>query len=141
MDAAVKGIIMHFSLKIVALLTIASIGSALITQYFIAKFIDNVNRVPLIFLNKIMLSGIPLMYAFFDTLPFFIILEIYSGFLGSIQNTILTSYTLDVVPEGHRAEYISILNGFNGAIYFTGALTGGYLQNYEEWECVKKCIH
>ena len=67
------------------------------------------------------------MYAFFDTLPFFIILEIYSGFLGSIQNTILTSYTLDVVPEGHRAEYISILNGFNGAIYFTGALTGGYL--------------
>ena len=119
--------IMHFSLKIVALLTIASIGSALITQYFIAKFIDNVNRVPLIFLNKIMLSGIPLMYAFFDTLPFFIILEIYSGFLGSIQNTILTSYTLDVVPEGHRAEYISILNGFNGAIYFTGAPTGGYL--------------
>jgi MFS family permease len=67
------------------------------------------------------------MYAFFDTLPFFIFIEIYSGFIGSIQNTILTSYTLDVVPEGHRAEYISILNGFNGAIYFTGALTGGYL--------------
>ena len=119
--------IMGFSLKVVALLTIAAIGSALVTQYFIAKFIDNINRIPLIFLNKIMLSGIPLMYAFFDSFPLFIGIEIYSGFLGSIQNSILTSYTLDVVPEGHRAEYISILNGFNGAIYFAGALTGGYL--------------
>ena len=119
--------IMGFSLKIVALLTIASIGSALVTQYFIAKFIDNVNRIPLIFLNKIMLSGIPLMYAFFDSFPLFVGIEIYSGFIGSIQNSVLTSYTLDVVPEGHRAEYISILNGFNGAIYFMGALTGGYL--------------
>ncbi len=119
--------IMGFSLKVVALLTIAAIGSALVTQYFIAKFIDNINRIPLIFLNKIMLSGIPLMYAFFDSFPLFIGIEIYSGFLGSIQNSILTSYTLDVVPEGHHAEYISILNGFNGAIYFAGALTGGYL--------------
>jgi len=55
------------------------------------------------------------------------LLEIYSGFIGSIQNTVTTSYTLDIVPQNNKAEYISILNGFNGMVYFFGALTGGYL--------------
>ncbi len=119
--------IMHFSLDIVALLTVSSTLTMLLTQYIIGKFIDRVNRVPLIFLNRIMLSGIPLMYAFFNVLPLFIILEIYSGFIGSIQNTITTSYTLDIVPQNNKAEYISILNGFNGMVYFFGALSGGYI--------------
>ncbi len=119
--------IMHFSLDIVALLTVSSTLTMLLTQYIIGKFIDRVNRVPLIFLNRIMLSGIPLMYAFFNVLPLFIILEIYSGFIGSIQNTITTSYTLDIVPRNNKAEYISILNGFNGIVYFFGALSGGYI--------------
>ena len=119
--------IMHFSLEIVAVLTISSTLTMLLTQYIIGKFIDKVNRVPIIFLNRIMLSGIPLMYAFFNVLPLFILLEIYSGFIGSIQNTVTTSYTLDIVPQNNKAEYISILNGFNGMVYFFGALTGGYL--------------
>ncbi len=119
--------IMHFSLEIVALLTISSTLTMLLTQYIIGKFIDKVNRVPVIFLNKIMLSGIPLMYAFFNILPLFIVLEVYSGFIGSIQNTVTTSYTLDIVPQNNKAEYISILNGFNGMVYFFGALSGGYI--------------
>ena len=119
--------IMHFSFEIVALLTLSSTLTMLITQYIIGKFIDKVNRVPLIFLNRIMLSGIPLMYAFFNILPLFILMEIYSGFIGSIQNTITTSYTLDIVPQNNKAEYISILNGFNGMVYFFGALSGGYI--------------
>lgn len=119
--------IMHFSLEIVAVLTISSTLTMLLTQYIIGKFIDKVNRVPIIFLNRIMLSGIPLMYAFFNILPLFILLEIYSGFIGSIQNTVTTSYTLDIVPQNNKAEYISILNGFNGMVYFFGALTGGYV--------------
>ncbi len=119
--------IMHFSLEIVALLTISSTFTMLITQYIIGKFIDKVNRVPIIFLNRIMLSGIPLMYAFFNILPLFILLEVYSGFIGSIQNTVTTSYTLDIVPQNNKAEYISILNGFNGMVYFFGALSGGYI--------------
>ncbi len=122
--------LVQFSLREVALLSVVSAGSILVVQFFLGKFVDRINRGPLIFMNKIMLSGIPLMYAFIHTLYGFIILEIYSGILGALSNVVITSYLLDIVPDGHRAEYISILNGFNGAMYFVGALIGGYMLQY-----------
>ncbi|MEM0139588.1 MAG: MFS transporter [Ferroplasma sp.] len=122
--------VMGFSLRIVAILTVASTASVLLIQYILGKIVDSIPRGPLIFLNKIMLSGIPVMYALVHSFSGFIFIEIYSGFAGAIQNVVLTSYLLDIVPAGHRAEYISILNGFNGAMYFIGALIGGYLLSY-----------
>ena len=96
-------------------------------QYYLGRVTDRVNRPPLIFANRVLLSAIPLLYAFFSSFNEFIILEVYSGILGSIQNVVMNSYLLDVIPHERKAEYLSIINGFNGVIYLTGALIGGYL--------------
>lgn len=120
-------LVMNFSLTAVAILTVASLSVTIFVQYILGRVTDRVNRPPMIFANRLMLSAIPLFYAFFGNFWEFIILEIYSGVLGSIQNIVMNSYLLDVVPDGHRAEYISIINGFNGIIYLFGALSGGYL--------------
>jgi MFS family permease len=42
----------------------------------------------------------------------------------------MNSYLLDIIPTTRRAEYISIINGFNGLVYLMGALVGGYLLQY-----------
>ncbi|MEM0156420.1 MAG: MFS transporter [Thermoplasmataceae archaeon] len=120
-------LVMNFSLTAVAILTVSSLSVTILVQFLLGRITDRVNRPPLIFANRVMLSAIPLFYAFFGNFAEFIFLEIYSGILGSIQNIVMNSYLLDVVPEGHRAEYISIINGFNGIIYLFGALSGGYL--------------
>lgn len=123
-------LVMHFSLSVVAVLTVASLSVTVVVQYLLGRVTDRVNRPPLIFANRVMLSAIPLLYAFFTNFWEFIILELYSGVLGSIQNVVMNSYLLDIVPAGHRAEYISIINGFNGVIYLIGALSGGYLLQF-----------
>lgn len=123
-------LVMGFSLSDVALLTVASIGSTIIIQFILGKVTDRIQRPPLIFLNRLLLSGIPLFYAFSRTFPEFVILEVYSGIIGGIQNIVMNSYILDIVPQKQRAEYLSIINGFNGIMYLAGALTGGYLLSY-----------
>ena len=70
------------------------------------------------------------MYAFFVNLGQFFILEVYSGFVGAIQSVVMTSYLLDIAPSGKRAEYISVLNGANGIVYFLGAISGGFMLQY-----------
>ncbi|EQD36395.1 Major facilitator superfamily MFS-1 [mine drainage metagenome] len=119
--------VMHFTLTNIAFLTVASLGTTLVIQYFLGRITDKVNRPPLIFANRVLLSAIPLLYAFSSSFNEFIILEVYSGILGSIQNVVMNSYLLDVIPHERKAEYLSIINGFNGVIYLTGALIGGYL--------------
>ena len=32
-----------------------------------------------------------------------------------------------MIPKEKKAQYLSIINGFNGVIYLVGALVGGYL--------------
>ena len=123
-------LVMHFSLASVAILTVAALVSAIIFQYLLGRFTDRIYRPPLIFLNRILLSAIPVMYAFFGNFNEFILIEIYSGILGAIQNIVMSSYMLDVVPHDRRAEFISIINGFNGIVYLIGALSGGYLLGY-----------
>lgn len=122
--------VMGFSVQIVAYLTIASLSVTIASQYFFGRFVDRVNRVPLIFFNRVMLCAIPLMYAFFVNLGQFFILEVYSGFVGAIQSVVMTSYLLDIAPSGKRAEYISVLNGANGIVYFLGAISGGFMLQY-----------
>lgn len=122
--------VMNFDLRDVALLTIASLAITIVVQTKLGSVNDKTNRPPLIFLNRLMLSAIPLMYAFFHTFLLFVVLECYSGVLGAIQNIVMNSYILDVIPSTRRAEYLSIINGFNGLVYLMGALTGGYLLEF-----------
>jgi len=122
--------VMNFSVLTVAYLTIVSLSFTIATQYFFGRFVDRVNRVPLIFLNRIMLCMIPLMYGLFSSFPEFVLLEVYSGFTGAIQAVVMTAYLLDVAPRENRAEYISKINGMNGVVYFLGATTGGFLLQY-----------
>ncbi len=122
--------VMNFSVLTVAYLTIISLSVTIATQYIFGRFVDRVNRVPLIFLNRSMLCMIPLMYGLFTSFPEFVIVEIYSGFLGAIQAVVMTAYLLDVAPRESRAEYISKINGMNGVVYFLGAITGGFLLQY-----------
>ena len=122
--------IMNFSLKDVAVLTIASSMAALAFQFLLGRFIDHVSRPPLIFMNRMLLSLIPIQYALYGNLQEFIVLEIYSGIVSSLQNVVMNSYLLDIVPEGGRGEYISLINGFNGIMYLFGALSGGYLLDF-----------
>jgi MFS family permease len=96
----------------------------------IGRFIDHVSRPPLIFMNRMLLSLIPIQYALYGNLQEFIVLEIYSGIVSSLQNVVMNSYLLDIVPEGGRGEYISLINGFNGIMYLFGALSGGYLLDF-----------
>ncbi|PYB67488.1 MFS transporter [Thermoplasma sp. Kam2015] len=125
-------LVMKFDLSQVALLTIASLFTSVVVQYLLGRITDRVSRPPLIFGNRVMLSAIPLFYAFFSNFREFVAMEIYSGILGSIQNVVMNSYLLDIVPDGHRAEYISIMNGFNGLVYLIGALSGGYILAFME---------
>ncbi len=120
-------LVMHFSLTSVAVLTVASLVATIALQYVLGRVTDRVHRPPLIFLDRVMLSAIPLLYAFSTTFPEFLFMEVYSGAVGGIQNVVMNSYLLDVVPEKQRAEYLSIMNGFNGIVYLFGALAGGYL--------------
>lgn len=120
-------LIMHFSLASVAILTVASLVATIVIQYLLGRITDRINRAPLIFLDRLMLSAIPLLYAFSTTFPEFLFMEVYSGAVGAMQNVVMNSYLLDVVPQNRRAEYLSIMNGFNGIVYLFGALAGGYL--------------
>jgi MFS family permease len=122
--------IMNFSLKDVAILTVTSSMAALSIQFILGRFVDRVSRPPLIFMNRLLLSLIPLQYAFYGNLQEFLILEVYSGIISSLQNVVMNSYLLDIVPESGRGEYISLINGFNGIMYLFGALSGGYLLDY-----------
>jgi len=123
-------LVMHFDLSTVAILTAASLSATVIMQLIVGKYVDKISRPPLIFTNRILLSMIPLFYAVFSTFYEFVVLELYSGIVGAIQNVVMNSYVLDIVPDDHRGEYISILNGFNGIMYFLGALAGGYLLQF-----------
>ncbi len=123
-------LVMKFTLSQVAYLTVSNIGSTIVIQFILGRVTDKIQRPPLIFLNRILLSGIPLFYAFSRTFPAFVLLEVYSGLIGGIQNIVMNSYVLDIVPQKQRAEYLSIINGFNGIVYLVGALTGGYLLSY-----------
>jgi MFS family permease len=122
--------VMDFSLKIVATLTVVSLVSSIAAQLLMGRVVDKFSRIPLIFANRVMLCLIPVMYALFFSFHEFIILEVYSGFVGAIQSTVMTSYLMDVVPTEHKGEYMSILNGFNGGVYFAGAIIGGYLLTF-----------
>lgn len=122
--------LMHFSLSTIAVLTVVSLTATIIGQFLIGRIVDRIDRTPLIFGNRLMLTAIPFFYALFSTYGEFLILEIYSGIAGAIQNVVMNSYLMDIVPGGNKAEYISIMNGFNGIIYFGGALTGGYLLQF-----------
>ncbi|OWP55957.1 MAG: MFS transporter [Thermoplasmatales archaeon B_DKE] len=123
-------LVMHFDLSTVAILTAASLSATVMMQLIVGRYVDKISRPPLIFTNRILLSMIPLLYAVFSTFYEFVILELYSGIVGAIQNVVMNSYVLDIVPDDHRGEYISILNGFNGIMYFLGALAGGYLLQF-----------
>lgn len=123
-------LVMHFSLASIAFLTVSSLVATIALQYLLGRITDRIYRTPLIFLNRIMLSAIPLLYAFSTTFPEFLFMEVYSGLVGAIQNVVMNSYLLDVVPQKQRAEYLSIINGFNGIVYLFGALAGGYLLQY-----------
>ncbi len=122
--------IMHFDLSTVALLTVTTLTATIIGQYAFGRIVDRVDRSPLIFYNRILLTAIPAMYAIFNTYALFLVLEVYGGLVGAIQSVVMNSYLMDIVPVQNRAEYISIMNGFNGAVYFLGALTGGYLLQF-----------
>ena len=119
--------LMHFNLSEIAYLTVAASATTVLFQFLIGRITDKINRHPLIFLNRLMLSLIPIFYAFFHNFQEFIILELYSGGLSAIQNVVMNSYLLDIIPVDRRGEFISILNGFNGLVYLFGALSGGYL--------------
>lgn len=120
-------LVMHFSLSSVAILTVASLVATILVQYLLGRITDHIDRPQLIFLARVMLSGIPLLYAFSTTFSEFLLMEVYSGVVGAMQNVVMNSYLLDVVPQKQRAEYLSIMNGFNGIVYLFGALAGGYL--------------
>lgn len=122
--------IMHFSLSQVAVLTGSALGATIVTQFLLGRVVDKVYRPTIILTSRILLSLIPIQYALFRTYPEFMFMELYSGFVGAMQNVVMNSYLLDIVPEGNKAEYISILNGFNGLVYFAGALSGGYILQY-----------
>ncbi len=122
--------IMHFDLPTVAFLTGIALLATIAGQFLIGRVVDRVDRTPLIFMNRLMLAAIPLFYALFNTFDEFAFLELYSGIAGAIQNVVMMSYLMDIAPEKNRAEYISIMNGFNGAVYFVGALTGGYVLQF-----------
>ncbi len=119
--------VMNFDLSTVAVLTVTTLMATILGQYAFGRIVDRVDRAPLIFYNRILLTAIPVMYALFNTFPLFLVLEVYSGLVGAIQSVVMNSYLMDIVPVESRAEYISIINGFNGAVYFFGALAGGYL--------------
>lgn len=122
--------IMHFNLSQVAILTAASLLATIITQLILGRIVDRAYRPSIIFSSRLLLSLIPIQYALFSTYGEFILMELYSGFVGAMQNVVMNSYLLDIVPQDNKAEYISILNGFNGLMYFIGALSGGYILEY-----------
>ncbi len=119
--------LMHFDLSQIAYLTVAASITAVLFQFMLGRITDKVRRPPLIFLNRILLSLIPLYYAFFHNFQEFILLELYSGGLSAVQNVVMNSYLLDIIPTDRRGEFISILNGFSGIVYLLGSLSGGYL--------------
>ncbi len=123
-------LVRNFTLPMVAILTAVNIFSTIIMQFYSGKIADNKNRVPYIFLNRLLLGGIPLMYALFSNFEEFIIMQAYAGILTGIQNVTMNSYLMDLLPDGRRAQYLSIMNGLNGVIYFFGSLTGGFLLEY-----------
>ena len=122
--------VMRFNVTQIAYLTVASLSITVIGQYLMGRIVDRFNRVPLIFINRMMLCVIPLMYGFFQNLPEFLVMEIYSGFVGAIQTVVMTSYLLDISPARSRAQYISTINGLNGVVYLFGALSGGFLLQF-----------
>ena len=122
--------IMNFSLATIGLLTVVSLLSSIAGQFVLGRLVDKIDRVPLIFLNRVMLCLIPIMYAFFINFREFLLLEVYSGFVGAIQSTVMVSYMMDIVPVNQKAEYMSLINGINGGIYFVGALIGGYMLSF-----------
>ncbi|BAB59978.1 hypothetical protein [Thermoplasma volcanium GSS1] len=119
--------VMHFSLPMVSALTATNIVFTMLIQRAVGNLADRINRVPLIFANRIMLGFIPLMYGYFSNFLEFMGMEVYSGIASGLQNVVMNSYLMDIVPEGHRGEYISIINGFNGIIYFAGSMSGGLI--------------
>ncbi len=123
-------LVMHFDLSVVAVLTSVSLSSGVLVQYLLGRKIDGLYRPPMIFANRIMLGFIPVFYAISNTVYDFLGIEVYSGIAGAIQNVVMNSYLLDIVPANRRGEFLSIINGTNGIVYLIGALAGGYLLQY-----------
>ncbi|MGC8608625.1 MAG: MFS transporter [Thermoplasmata archaeon] len=122
--------VMNFSLPTISELTAVNIVAIMVIQKFIGKITDRFDRTPLIFVNRFLLGFIPLMYGYFTGVGEFMIIEFYSGIVSGLQNVVMNSYLMDIIPIGHRAEYVSIMNGFNGIVYLAGSLAGGGLLEY-----------
>jgi MFS family permease len=123
-------LVRNFTLPMVAILTTVNISATIVIQYYSGKIADKANRIPYIFMNRLLLGGIPLMYALFTSFSEFLVMEVYAGVISGIQNVTMNSYLMDLLPDGKKAEYISIMNGFNGIVYFFGSVTGGLLLEY-----------
>ena len=57
--------VMGFGLRVVAILTIVSLTVTIVIQTLLGRVNDKTQRPPLIFINRVMLSLIPVFYAFF----------------------------------------------------------------------------
>ena len=84
--------VMHFDLSTVALLTVTTLTATIVGQFAFGRIVDRVDRSPLIFYNRILLTAIPAMYAIFNTYSLFLVLEVYGGLVGAIQSVVMNSF-------------------------------------------------
>ncbi len=114
-------------------IAIASAIMTLTTVIFTMPFgrlSDRVGRKPLIFLGRVTLFIVPIMYAFASTTIIIYFANAIAGFCVAASANASTAYIYDIAPSEERGSHLSVYNTFTGIVMLVGSLLAGIIGDF-----------
>lgn len=117
--------ILNLSMTEVGAISVIQNVVTLMAQPLMGRLVLTKDRKSLMGSYYVSLTVVPLVYCFAQSFIHIAILSIFLGFILAIGNATILPYILDIIPEDHAGELISIYNMIAGISYFMGSIIGG----------------
>jgi len=122
--------VLNASMLEIALLSVVQGMLTIVFQSWAGRLADTIGRKPLLVLDRFILVTVPLVYAFSPSAYVLIAVGAFWGISTALDQASMTSYLLEVAPEGYRGSFTAFYNLLMGIVSFFGSLLGGYLSDY-----------
>jgi len=114
----------------IAIFSVIMSTATLATVRYAGQVSDLIGRKPQMFLNRLILTAMPLGYMFVSQTWHIILMHAIICIPLGLNSSVMQAYLIDVTPERDRSMYIGFYNMFYGIILFLGSLFGGYLVDF-----------
>ncbi|MEN3048342.1 MAG: MFS transporter [Candidatus Caldarchaeales archaeon] len=112
----------------IAMMNVLSDVSSLVTLTLLARAnLDLPSAVTVLAATRCSFAVVPLVYGFLPSPPYIVGINLLTGAMISLNNTLSTLYLLAVVSPENRATLTALANLAHGVGSFMGSMTGGLL--------------